>query len=66
MQKFKQGDRVICVGDSVPHLRMFTGRNYTVSSYYTGSTKWINLVGIEKTWAERYFVLDEETFNGNI
>ena len=65
MQKFKAGDRVVRTGTSVPHLNMFTGRTYTVSSYHTGSTKWINLVGIEGAWVERYFVLDEETFNGN-
>ena len=66
MQKFKPGDRVIRIGGDRPSYDVFTGRSYTVDSYPYSSTKYIKLVGIEDIWAERYFVLDEEAFNGNI
>ena len=66
MQKFKPGDRVIYIGVSKPSSNLFKGRPCTVESYLLYSTKYMVLVGIEGAWVEKDFVLDEETFNGNI
>ena len=66
MQKFKPGDRVIRTYQSNPTFSVFKGRLYTVTSYDPDSNHYLKLLGIKGLWAERYFVLDEETFNGNI
>lgn len=57
---------MIYIGGSKPSSNLSKGRPCTVESYLPYSTKDMVLVGTEGAWVEKDFVLDEETFNGNI